>query len=413
MIRYLFFILFLLHQSTGVAQTDDFISNILTKGSPLIQRVTNALDTYEVQIIYTAINRDDKDSIHLQSHSYNLDVDRYFYPASTVKMPVAFFALEKLNEVNRPDVHETTPMLFGASRIPQKTKYNDTTALHNQLTLAHLIKKVFLVSDNEAYNLLYSFCGQAYINDRLHQHGYISDKITHRVGAPQYTLDDNRYSNPYLFYSNKDILLIREPQQCGYSFDHIQKSNCKKGVGYYQTGTLINEPFNFCSKNSISLKSLHDILAKLVLPGAFSPELRYNITSKQRHMLLSFMGARPSESKYPTYNKLKYPDNYVKFLMVGDLEMNMPGSLRIFNKVGYAYGYLTDVAYISDVKTGVEFFLAATIHVNANAIYNDNVYEYEEIGIPFLAELGRLFYEHELTRNHSFDFKEIKSLNYD
>ena len=42
-----------------------------------------------------------------------------------------------------------------------------------------------------------------------------------------------------------------------------------------------------------------------------------------------------------------------------------------------------------DHETGREFIITATIHVNANRTFNDDEYEYEEIGLPFLAELGR------------------------
>ena len=35
------------------------------------------------------------------------------------------------------------------------------------------------------------------------------------------------------------------------------------------------------------------------------------------------------------------------------------------------------------------FILSAIIKVNNNRIYNDNIYEYESVGFPFFAELGR------------------------
>jgi hypothetical protein len=46
----------------------------------------------------------------------------------------------------------------------------------------------------------------------------------------------------------------------------------------------------------------------------------------------------------------------------------------------------------------VHFLLSATILVNENGIYNDDVYEYEATGLPFLAELGRALYQFELKR---------------
>ena len=50
------------------------------------------------------------------------------------------------------------------------------------------------------------------------------------------------------------------------------------------------------------------------------------------------------------------------------------------------------------LENGIEFFLTATVFVNKNQIFNDNVYEYDELGIPFLAEVGRAIYAYERKR---------------
>ena len=85
--------------------------------------------------------------------------------------------------------------------------------------------------------------------------------------------------------------------------------------------------------------------------------------------------------------------------MYGDSEEPIPDHIEIANKVGWAYGYLTDCAYIRDTQRDISFFLTATIHVNSNQIYNDGIYEYDSIGMPFLAELGRQVYDYELQRH--------------
>jgi len=51
-----------------------------------------------------------------------------------------------------------------------------------------------------------------------------------------------------------------------------------------------------------------------------------------------------------------------------------------------------------DFESGVEFLLTAVLQVNANQIYNDDTYEYDEVGMPFLARLGRAVYEYERRR---------------
>jgi len=111
-----------------------------------------------------------------------------------------------------------------------------------------------------------------------------------------------------------------------------------------------------------------------------------------------WMSRVPTEVEVPFYDRTDYFDSYGKFLIYGDQKGAMRPEVRIYNKVGLAYGTATDVAYIRDDE-GVEFFLTATILSNANQIYNDDQYEYDQVGIPFLAALGRAIYNFEKDRN--------------
>lgn len=96
------------------------------------------------------------------------------------------------------------------------------------------------------------------------------------------------------------------------------------------------------------------------------------------------------------YDEAHFQDGYGKFFIYGDSKARIPKHVQIFNKVGYAYGTLTDNAYIKENKNKIEFLLTATILVNKNEIFNDGIYEFESVGIPFLAELGRQVYKYEL-----------------
>ena len=138
-------------------------------------------------------------------------------------------------------------------------------------------------------------------------------------------------------------------------------------------------------------------LAQIVTKNkAVAEHQRFKLTAQDYKLLSKAMGQRPHESDFPDYDK---PDNFVKFWMYGDQpeETKIPDGLRMYNKVGWAYGYLTDAAYVTDAESGREFILVGTIHVNENRIFNDGVYEYETIGLPFFGQLGRavLAYERE------------------
>lgn len=99
--------------------------------------------------------------------------------------------------------------------------------------------------------------------------------------------------------------------------------------------------------------------------------------------------------------------------MIGDGTLPpSDANLRIFNVVGKAYGVLSDCAYVADFENNVEFMLTAVLYVNEDEILNDDKYEYDTIGHPFLAELGNLIYNFERTRNRNFiiDFTDKKML---
>ena len=88
----------------------------------------------------------------------------------------------------------------------------------------------------------------------------------------------------------------------------------------------------------------------------------------------------------------KYFESYNKFFIHGVDTVVTNKNIRVYNKIGQAYGTSTDNAYIKNYQDDVEFFLTATIYTNKNNIINDNVYEYEETAIPFLAKLSQSLY---------------------
>jgi hypothetical protein len=72
--------------------------------------------------------------------------------------------------------------------------------------------------------------------------------------------------------------------------------------------------------------------------------------------------------------------------------------VRIFNKEGDAYGFLTDVAYIVDFDKKIEFMLSATIFCDTDGVINDDKTEYDTIGYPFMKALGQAIYQYEVRR---------------
>lgn len=365
----------------------NFIENVLKNTNPKIQHLTKNAAAHEIQILLTEIKRDTLGQPRFIETAYQVDEEQYFYPASTAKLPIAALALQKIKELNANGISITAHTSFqintphGESLVLQ-----DSTELEGKLTLAHLIKKIFLVSDNDAYNYLFDFLGRDYINAALKEKGLTHTQIQHKFLFNA----DNENTWEYLFFDRNGDTLYH--QNSIKSIEQLNNSNLKgiqKGKGYLKEGELINEPMDFSLKNRISIRDLNGILKRLIFPEVFSKEQQFNLTESDYTFLRYWMSRTTTESKIDAYNTGEYWDSYGKFLIYGDQKGAMHNGIRIYNKVGYAYGTLTDVAYIYDLENELEFFLTATILVNSNQIFNDDIYEFEQVGIPFLAALGQ------------------------
>ncbi|MBU2493772.1 MAG: class A beta-lactamase-related serine hydrolase [Bacteroidetes bacterium] len=397
---FLLLIISLIIPALQLKAQDNFIKDLLEKNSDLFGEVLSKLDSFEVQIIYTQIDRDRDNFPTFTTYSLNNTPEFYFYPASTAKFPVALTALEKINRLNIPGLDKYTSFKIDSVRAPQSTVLIDKSSPNGLPSIAQYIKKIFLVSDNDAYNRLYEFVGQKEINKTLHEKGFKDLKIVHRFAAG-FSAEENRYTNPITFYEG-DRIIYEQPAQFNEENYSFELKNLIKGKGYLDAAdSLINEPFDFTNKNYISLESLNEILKTVIFPESQPESKRFNLTGDDYKFLYKYMSMLPHESNNPSYDST-YIDSFVKFFMFNENDCSKK-NIRIFNKVGLAYGFLTDIAYIVDFENGVEFMLSAVIHVNKNGIYNDNIYEYNTIGLPFFSNLGKVIYNYELTRE-----REIK-----
>jgi len=351
----------------------DPLEFVLASENPNIKRVIDSVAQYEVQIRYTQIDRA-KDSIIFTDYDFQVDDLNYFYPASTVKFPTAVLALERLNQIDTLDMH--TRFYVEGDSV--------------ETTFAKAVSEIFSVSDNDANNRLVEFLGQDAINSSLNQKGIAPVRIAHRLGYHS----DDLATKPLIIYQNDSTTTIFEGT-LNTSPEPLELSFIEKGIGFYEDEALINEPFDFSLKNYYPVSTQHGLLKRVIFPEKFPEKERFDLSQEQRGYLLMAMHTLPKEVGY---DPLEYYDGYCKFFMFGDTKDDIPKNIKIYNKVGFAYGTLTDCAYITDTENDVEFLLTATLLVNKNGIFNDDTYEYDKIGIPFLAQLGRQLYAYELKR---------------
>ena len=399
MFRYGLLIIFIFSLQMVRAQpkTDSFLLQLLQENKDdNFQQVLQNPGKYRLQVIYTQINRDRQNNPTFTNFYFHYDPALYFNPASMVKMPAAFLALEKLHTLNRKGLDKYTTIRFEQNQPWQKPMVNDTTAFDGRPSIAHLIKRAFLVSENDPYNRLYQFVGQGDFNRVLHRKGYTDIRITRQFMG--LTPEQNRYTNGIGFLDKKGkMIYVQEPAFNQDSFDFSRVIKIGK-AHLDRNNKLVNEPFDFTQHNAISLGSMQQMLQSVMFPQSVPREQRFNLGKDDYTFLYRYLSQYPSETPDPKYDAETFYDSYVKFFF-RDSTHRMPPDIRVFNKVGWAYGFLTDVSYVADFHNGVEFMLAATLYVNSNDILNDGTYDYETVGWPFLYQLGQTVYRYELGRD--------------
>lgn len=374
-ILYFLLVLILTVGCTDPQSSGNPLEQVLASDHPKIKRVMDSIDEYQVQIRYTQINRSG-DSLKLIDYDFQVNEANYFYPASTVKFPIAVLAMEKLNDIDTLDL--STRFYVEGDSV--------------ETTFAEAVSQIFAVSDNDANNRLVELLGQDVINSRLSSKGVSPVRIAHRLGYHS----DDLTTKPLIIYLNDSTTATYEGT-VNTAAKPLELNEIQKGIGFYEDGELVNEPFDFSLKNYYPVKAQHGVLKRVIFPEQFDESQRFNLSDAQHQYLLKTMHTLP---KTLGYDPVTYYDGYCKFFLYGDTTEDMEEHIKIYNKVGFAYGTLTDCAYITDSKNNVEFLLTATILVNKDGVFNDDQYEYDEIGIPFLAELGRQLYQFELNRNN-------------
>ncbi len=332
------------------------------------------IENYEVQILYTEIDSIDDGTLTFTDHTFQVDDNAYFYPASTVKFPMAVMAASYMD--SQKDINIDTPY-----------KTSRDSLLH---TVAEDITQIFTVSDNEAYNRLYELVGRDYVNTRFRENVNQPIRIAHRLSTEN---TDAAERTSFKFYPGYEAETIVIQHKKDSPISNLSITGMQKGQGYIEDGISINKAFDFSEKNYFPLLSQHSLMKHLLFPEYFDPSNSLSLKPATRERLIESMKTLPREARY---DESEFYDSYVKFFIYGDSKDRIPETLHSYNKVGYAYGTLTETAYIKDVEHNIQFILSATILVNKNGVFNDDTYEYTEVGIPFLAQLGREIYRLEM-----------------
>ncbi|MEL6822962.1 MAG: serine hydrolase, partial [Calditrichota bacterium] len=286
------------------------LMKLLKSDSEAFKNVMQDPNAYRLQILYTQIDRDNKNNPIFTSHGFGVQSERYFYPASTVKLPAAALALEKLNRLNIPGLGKYTPLEIGIAYEGQTEVTEDPSAFNGKPSIANYIKKILLVSDNDAYNRLFEFIGQRQFTESMLAKGYSDSKIIRRLSVAA-SPEQNRITNPFKFFNGDSIIydqsVVENPEQ--YTIDMLE---VKQGTGYMKGGKLVNEPINFSNSNYYGIADQQAVLKALMFPEATPESQRFDLSEEDYRFLYKYMSMLPFESRKPTYApRSDYFDSYV------------------------------------------------------------------------------------------------------
>ncbi len=334
---------------------------------------------HALQLRWVRILRDaDGARLHVV-HDRGLMPRRWFPAASVAKLPMALLMAEAVQAAGGDA--DSVLRLHGA---PASGEWGDEPL---DDTFARGIDRTFAVSDNRPFNRWYDLLGGDTIHRRLAQLGYPHVRLIARLGSSD--IEANRRSGGGELLSADGGALRRFPAGIA-TARRFPFGRVLQGEGWRNDdGSTTPGPHDFSHANFLPLADSLRMLQAFVAPESVPAAQRWRIDGALRARLLRALALRPRESVSPVYVESAYPDGHARWFFVGDGHARYPDGLSVSGKSGMAYGSLSEVAYVVDRDSGVECMLAASIQVNADGIYNDDRYEYDTVGIPFMAAWAR------------------------
>lgn len=391
-------ILFLLHtnveaqKSTSAQQTLQIVINSLRDKYPdLIEHP----EKYKFKVLYTEIDRS-AEGVKIETVGYRADQEEYLYPASLVKLPTMLIEMEEINRLQKsyPSVSMYSKMKFKVEKscLPGLESIQINKKSY-PVTLDLLNRQMLAVSDNDAYNRVFDFCGQQLLNSRLKELGFNNAKIIRKF-VLNCSLNKNRISDPFSIYGDNGALLYSRRGIVNTGFIAAD-TNYVLGKSYIGINNkLVAKPFDFSYQNNLNLTDIHKMMNGIVFPQSDFGH-HFSITEDQRNYLLQNLGKYPNEyglnfdemEFFPTYKKYLYYGRDSKITSTNDTLKQV----RSFNMVGISFGCVIDASYLVDVVNGKESIITVGVYANKDEVINDAVYDYEDFAYPLFKDIGRLF----------------------
>lgn len=361
------------------------VHRVMERNRERFGRFASRPDKHRVQILWTEIDEWQVRGARLSTSRFRVGQE-YIYPASTVKLCAAVAALSQLRRLRRKTQVRVTPWTPIKIHPSPSTGHeflciDESNVSDGKLTVAHLIRKVFLASDNPAHNALCAVAGYRYLHEIMWNHGLKSLMLYHPISADWG--DQGEYFVPAIEFWPEDGPPFSIPCRRWSPPPQDHSSDIPIGSAHIDNnGKYIEKPISFARKNRFSLDNLHRLVLMISRPHWFGGT-PFGLGHEDLRFLQHVMQLHTTESVNPCY---KLQRDWNKLFAGGAEKALGSNGLIIQNKLGQAYGFTLDSALIEDTKTGRSFNLTVAVYTNENGVLNDDVYEYSDAE-KFLADI--------------------------
>ena len=346
---------------------------------------------YRVQIKYTEI-KEQVGVIPIKT-TYDFGSNKYFYPASMVKLPLSILLMEKLKNKG---ISINNYLVISYIDPCSKNKVLINNQLLN-ITIGQMIEEMLVVSDDSYFTYFFYFLSPSEIKKSLRQKSINSTQIVHSFSR---CMNLNGVEINFEIVDENGIRQLSERVKIN-PVDKTNKKDLAKLIGSQQIrhGKIIDEPYDFSNMNSMSLEDIENTLYDLLYLDSTQFNKKWNLNYNQRKFLKKCLKKVPRDLSNKQYSDSnQFPDNYHKFSDLG--YSIIPKDILIYSKIGISYGFVTESSFFEVIENGVKFGLTYSIYVNKNNVINDSHYEYEKIARLFATELSKTLYKYNLLKTN-------------
>ena len=314
---------------------------LVLKSDPYLKEIIKDKEDYEIQVMLTKVNHNNT-KIDFQNYQYQHDENQYFYPASTIKLPIVVLTLKKINELRSKGSDITLKSKIILNNVDNYSNFK----LQDSITsFQNLIADIFLVSDNSASNILIDFIGYNYFNDEMQNAGFDRTYLNHKFNPDPYVNSTWQISD----LDNNIISSINDNQKIIKADDKI--NGLDKGERRYFNGEILDESLNFSEKNRFSITDMHNLIKYVFYPEIFDKANTFNLNVEDYDFIRYWMSRFTYEDIGEKFiGDEKFFETYNKFFIHGDEQSVSNEQIRVYNKIGQAYGTSIDNGLIKNYQ---------------------------------------------------------------